>query len=25
MIRLNNVDDSGAKLLDEAGYKAIGG
>jgi glycine cleavage system H protein len=25
MIRLNNVDDSGAKLLDEAGYREIGG
>jgi glycine cleavage system H protein len=25
MLRLNNVDDSGADLLDEAGYKAIGG
>jgi glycine cleavage system H protein len=25
MIRLNRVDDSGSKLLDEAGYKAIGG
>ncbi len=25
MIRLNSVDDSGAKLLDEAGYKEIGG
>jgi glycine cleavage system H protein len=25
MVRLNNVDDSGAKLLDEAGYKQIGG
>lgn len=25
MLRLNNVDESGADLLDEAGYKAIGG
>jgi glycine cleavage system H protein len=25
MIRLNSVDDSGAKLLDEAAYKEIGG
>jgi glycine cleavage system H protein len=25
MIRLNNVDEAGADLLDEAGYKAIGG
>ena len=25
MLRLNNVDDAGADLLDEAGYKAIGG
>jgi glycine cleavage system H protein len=25
MVRLNSVDDSGAKLLDEAGYKEIGG
>jgi glycine cleavage system H protein len=25
MIRLNSIDDSGAKLLDEAGYKEIGG
>ncbi len=25
MVRLNNVDDSGATLLDEAGYKEIGG
>jgi glycine cleavage system H protein len=25
MIRLNNVDESGSELLDEAGYKAIGG
>ncbi len=25
MLRLNNVDEVGADLLDEAGYKAIGG
>lgn len=25
MLRLNNVDEAGADLLDEAGYKAIGG
>ncbi|MDQ6847232.1 MAG: glycine cleavage system protein GcvH [Candidatus Dormibacteraeota bacterium] len=25
MIRLNNVDDGGAKLLDEAAYKELGG
>ncbi|MBJ7609951.1 MAG: glycine cleavage system protein GcvH [Candidatus Dormibacteraeota bacterium] len=25
MVRLNNVDESGSDLLDEAGYKAIGG
>jgi glycine cleavage system H protein len=25
MIRLSNVDESGANLLDEAGYRAIGG
>jgi glycine cleavage system H protein len=25
MVRLNSVDDSGAKLLDEAGYKELGG
>ena len=25
MLRLNNVDQAGADLLDEAGYKAIGG
>lgn len=25
MIRLDNVDDSGASLLDEAGYREIGG
>ncbi len=25
MVRLNSVDDRGAKLLDEAGYKEIGG
>jgi glycine cleavage system H protein len=25
MVRLNSVDESGSELLDEAGYKAIGG
>jgi glycine cleavage system H protein len=25
MLRLNNVDEAGADLLDEAGYKALGG
>ena len=25
MLRINNIDEAGADLLDEAGYKAIGG